>query len=94
MFYRRNSQSDTILWLRPLHYIIGSIMVILVLLLLVIGTIKSRAYLGGIAAPAMIPTTVEPTHVGTIGEATPKKYATRCGTESTCSASYFEMLAT
>jgi len=54
-----------------------------------IGTMKSSAYSGGIDAPTNAPTTVEASHTGTIGVATPKKYATfafvsQCGVSSYC----------
>ena len=48
MFFGRNSQSNSLIWLRPAHYIIGSIMVILVLLLLVIGLVGTLGHYGSL----------------------------------------------
>ncbi|MDJ0845032.1 DUF4079 domain-containing protein [Crocosphaera sp.] len=48
MFYRRNSTSSAAVWLRSLHYIVGSIMVMLVLLLLVIGLVGTLGHYGSL----------------------------------------------
>lgn len=48
MFYRRQSTSSSPAWLRSLHYIIGSIMVMLVLLLLVIGLVGTLGHYGSL----------------------------------------------
>ena len=48
MFYRRKSTSSSAVWLRSLHYIIGSIMVMLVLLLLVIGLVGTLGHYGSL----------------------------------------------
>ncbi|MDJ0508136.1 MAG: DUF4079 domain-containing protein [Crocosphaera sp.] len=48
MFYGHNSQSDNPIWLRPIHYVIGSIMVMLVLLLLVIGLVGTLGHYGSL----------------------------------------------
>ncbi|MDJ0661218.1 MAG: DUF4079 domain-containing protein [Crocosphaera sp.] len=48
MFYRRKSTSSSDVWLRSLHYIIGSIMVMLVLLLLVIGLVGTLGHYGSL----------------------------------------------
>ena len=48
MFYGRNSASAHPIWLRPVHYVIGSIMVMLVLLLLVIGLVGTLGHYGSL----------------------------------------------
>ncbi|MEA5510654.1 DUF4079 domain-containing protein [Crocosphaera sp. UHCC 0190] len=48
MFYRRKTQSSPPLWLRPVHYVIGAIMVMLVLLLLVIGLVGTLGHYGSL----------------------------------------------
>ena len=48
MFYRRNTQAFSPLWLRPAHYITGAIMVALVLILLVIGLVGTLGHYGSL----------------------------------------------
>lgn len=48
MFYRRNTQSSPPLWLRPFHYVMGAIMVMLVLLLLIIGLVGTLGHYGSL----------------------------------------------
>ncbi|MEA5535427.1 DUF4079 domain-containing protein [Crocosphaera sp. XPORK-15E] len=48
MFYQRNTQASPPLWLRPVHYIIGAILVMLVLLLLVIGLVGTLGHYGSL----------------------------------------------
>jgi hypothetical protein len=49
MFYGRHTQSSSSpLWLRPVHYVIGSIMVTLVLLLLIIGLVGTLGHYGSL----------------------------------------------
>ncbi|MEL4896419.1 DUF4079 domain-containing protein [Crocosphaera sp. Alani8] len=48
MFYGRNTRDSSPLWLRPVHYIIGAIMVVLVLLLLVIGLVGTLGHYGSL----------------------------------------------
>lgn len=48
MFNRRTSKQPRPKWLRPLHYIIGGVMVFLVLLLLSVGLIGTIGYYGSL----------------------------------------------
>ncbi len=48
MFYRRKTQDSPGLWLRPVHYVIGAIMVVLVLLLIVIGLVGTLGHYGSL----------------------------------------------
>lgn len=55
MFYSRIHKQQRPKWLRPLHYIIGVIIVILVILLLTIGLIGTLGHYGSLGHSAHLP---------------------------------------